>query len=193
MEKVRNFMLLYNLEKETMLKVISKSKIMVYKPNEILFYQNSTPLYLYLVLSGEISFKKYSNTDLLTMIGSEENIILSKKYFDIKYLDTKMSLPFLHKLRDTAFHNFQEVSYKKIFTCGDVIGDENLIFSDDEEENEENDKGAKEENIEIDTKPMEQIFEIVLNNKIEIKESAVSQEKIRKKNNKKIKWVKYYI
>ena len=73
------------------------------------------------------------------------------------------------------------------------IGDENLIFSDDEEENEENDKGAKEENIEIDTKPMEQIFEIVLNNKIEIKESAVSQEKIRKKNNKKIKWVKYYI
>ena len=127
MEKVRNFMLLYNLEKETMLKVISKSKITVYKPNEILFYQNSTPLNLYLVLSGEISFKKYSNTDLLTMIGSEENIILSKKYFDIKYLDSKMSLPFLHKLRDTAFHNFQEVSYKKIFTCGDVIGDENLI------------------------------------------------------------------
>ena len=127
MEKVRNFMLLYNLEKETMLKVISKSKITVYKPNEILFYQNSTPLNLYLVLSGEISFKKYSNIDLLTMIGSEENIILSKKYFDIKYLDTKMSLPFLHKLRDTAFHNFQEVSYKKIFTCGDVIGDENLI------------------------------------------------------------------
>ena len=127
MDKVRNFMLLYNLEKETMLKVISKSKITVYKPNEILFYQNSIPLNLYLVLSGEISFKKYSNIDLLTMIGSEENIIFSKKYFDIKYLDSKMSLPFLHKLRDTAFHNFQEVSYKKIFTCGDVIGDENLI------------------------------------------------------------------
>ena len=91
-----------------------------------------------------------------------------------------------------------DIKNSSIFIIGGMdsfkyIGDENLIFSDDEEENEENDKGAKEENIEIDTKPMEQIFEIVLNNKIEIKESAVSQEKIRKKNNKKIKWVKYYI
>ena len=108
----------------------------------------------------------------------------------------KIDIPFLPKLFGHKLN--LDIKNSSIFIIGGMdsfkyIGDENLIFSDDEEENEENDKGAKEENIEIDTKPMEQIFEIVLNNKIEIKESAVSHEKIRKKNNKKIKWVKYYI
>ena len=74
------------------------------------------------------------------------------------------------------------------------IGDENLIFSDDEdEEDEEDDKKIKEEKIEINTKPMEQIFEIVLNNKKEMKEPLNQLEKIEKKINKKIRWVKYYI
>ena len=44
---------------------------------------------------------------------------------------------------------------------------------------------------------MEQIFEIVLNNKPEnkdIKEVTLEQgERVKKKNNKKFKWVKYYI
>ncbi len=74
------------------------------------------------------------------------------------------------------------------------IGDENLIFSDDEEEDEENEKGIKQQNIEIETKPMEQVFEIVLNNKKEKKEIAsIEEKKIRKRLDKKIKWVKYYL
>ena len=75
------------------------------------------------------------------------------------------------------------------------IGDENLIFSDDEEEDEENDK-LKEQYVEMNTKPMENVFEIVLNNKIEKKEEEVAKEqevKQRKKINKKFKWIKYYI
>ena len=77
------------------------------------------------------------------------------------------------------------------------IGDENLIFSDDEEENEENDKDNKEKNVEIITKPMEQVFEIVLNNKIETSTPSVPEynEIVRnkKKVNKKIKWLKYHV
>ena len=77
------------------------------------------------------------------------------------------------------------------------IGDENLIFSDDEEENEENDKDNKEKNVEIDTKPMEQVFEIVLNNEIETSTPSVPEynEIVRnkKKVNKKIKWLKYHV
>ena len=71
-------MVLYNITKETMIEVISKSRIISYKSNEIIFYQNSTPFNLYLVLSGEISLKKYSSLDLLTMIGSETNIKLTR-------------------------------------------------------------------------------------------------------------------
>ena len=87
------------------------------------------------------------------------------------------------------------------------IGDENLIFSDDEnEEDEDDDKKIKEEKIELNTKPMEQIFEIVLNN-LEKDAPApaiipsltiaaptpVPLDKSEKKINKKIRWVKYYI
>ena len=48
----------------------------------------------------------------------------------------------------------------------------------------------------MNTKPMENVFEIVLNNKIEKKEEEVAKEqevKQRKKINKKFKWVNYYI
>ena len=46
------------------------------------------------------------------------------------------------------------------------IGDKNLVISDEEEdeEEEENDKNLSEKNNDIITKPMEQIFELVLNN-----------------------------
>ena len=77
------------------------------------------------------------------------------------------------------------------------IGDENLVFSDEEdEEDEEEEKKIREEIIEIKTKPMEQIFEIVLNNKpekIDPPQKKDLQGKIEKKMNKKKKWVKYYI
>ena len=73
------------------------------------------------------------------------------------------------------------------------IGDENLIHSEDEEE-EENDKIIKEENVELNTKPMEQIFEIVLNN-FNCKEYKEEMPVIKNKNRKVIKnlkWLKYY-
>ena len=127
LEKVRNFMLLYNIDKETMEEVLSKSKIMLYKANEIIFYQNSTPLNLYLVLSGEISFKKYSNMDLLTMIGSEANIIPSKRYSDMKYRNSKMSRQSLQTMRSSAFKNYQEDTNKKPLICGDFFCEQNLV------------------------------------------------------------------
>ena len=75
------------------------------------------------------------------------------------------------------------------------IGDENLIYSDDEEDEEENDKVISKENIEVKTKPMEQIFEIVLNN-FDCQKYKEDIPVIRNKKRKivqNIKWLKYYI
>ena len=107
--------------------VISKSRITLYKTNEIIFYQNSPPLNLYLVLSGEISLKKYSPLDLLTMIGSEANIVISKKYSDLKYRNGKMSHQSLQSMRNSAFKNYQEDMNKKLLVYGDFFFEENLV------------------------------------------------------------------
>ena len=109
----------------------------------------------------------------------------------------KIEIPFLPKLFGHKL--ILDIDNWSIFIIGGMdsfkyIGDENLIFSDDEEEDEENEKGIKQQNIEIETKPMEQVFEIVLNNKKEKKEIAsIEEKKIRKRLDKKIKWVKYYL
>lgn len=122
----------------------------------------------------------------------------------------KIEIPFLPKLFGHKL-NINKDSMS-IFIIGGMdsfkyIGDENLIFSDDEnEEDEDDDKKIKEEKIELNTKPMEQIFEIVLNN-LEKDAPApaiipsltiaaptpVPLDKSEKKINKKIRWVKYYI
>ena len=120
-------MLLYNIDEETMIEVISKSKIMLYKPNEIIFYQNATPLYLYLILNGEVSFKKYSNSDLLTMIGSESNIVLSRRYTDNKCRNSKITRQTLQSMRNSAVKNYQVKITKKSLKCGDFFGEENLV------------------------------------------------------------------
>ena len=123
-------MLLYNIDKETMEEVISKSKIMLYQPNEIIFYQNSTPLNLYLVLNGEISFKRYSSLDLLTMIGSEANIIPSKRYSNIKYRNSKMSRQSLQSMRNSAFKNYQEdTSQKHCHSIGNIFPSDIVLIS----------------------------------------------------------------
>ena len=111
----------------------------------------------------------------------------------------KVEIPFLPKLFGHKLN--LDVDNWSIFIIGGMdsfkyIGDENLIFSDDEEEDDENEKESKKENIEIDTKPMEQIFEIVLNNKKEIKETLSPSSKteiIKKKKSKKPRWINYYI
>ena len=111
----------------------------------------------------------------------------------------KIEIPFLPKLFGHKLNlDFEQGS---IFIIGGMdsfkyIGDENLIYSDDEEEEDENDKNIKEENIEVVTKPMEQIFEIVLNN-YECKEYKETEPiPIVKKQRKiihKLKWLKYHI
>ena len=108
----------------------------------------------------------------------------------------KIEIPFLPKLFGHKL--VLDNNNWSIFIMGGMdsfkyIGDENLIFSDDEEEDEENEKVIKTEVVEIETKPMEQIFEIVLNFKIDKKVPTFKEEIGRKKLNKKIKWVKYYI
>ena len=111
----------------------------------------------------------------------------------------KVEIPFLPKLFGHKLN--LDVDNWSIFIIGGMdsfkyIGDENLIFSDDEEEDDENEKESKKENIEIDTKPMEQIFEIVLNNKKETKETLTPSSKteiIKKKKSKKPRWVNYCV
>ena len=51
-----------------MIKVLYESKIKKYEKNELIYYQNSDPHELYLVLSGEIVFKIFSEDDLLKII-----------------------------------------------------------------------------------------------------------------------------
>ena len=119
-------------------------------------------------------------------------------YYFKEYKFEKIEIPFLPKLFGHKL--ILDKDKWSIFIMGGMdtfkyIGDENLIFSDDEEEDEESDK-LKEQYVEMNTKPMENVFEIVLNNKIEKKEEEVAKEqevKQRKKINKKFKWVKYYI
>ena len=117
----------------------------------------------------------------------------------------KVEIPFLPKLFGHKLNlDFENGS---IFIIGGMdsfkfLGDENLIYSEDEEEDEENDKIIKEENenVEIPTKPMEQIFEIVLNNFDkyniikEVKEEDENKFKnAKRKKIKNLKWLKYYI
>ena len=110
----------------------------------------------------------------------------------------KVEIPFLPKLFGHKLN--LDCEHGSIFIIGGMdsfkyIGDENIIHSDDEEEEDENDKIIKEENIELNTKPMEQVFEIVLNNFV-CKEFKEDKPIIKNKNRKVIKnlkWLKYYI
>ena len=110
----------------------------------------------------------------------------------------RVDIPFLPKL----FGHKLNLDYEhgSIFIIGGMdsfkyIGDENLIFSDDEEEDEENDKIIKQENIEVITKPMEQIFEIVLKNLAckEYKEDIPEVKNKKRKVIKNLRWLKYII
>ena len=110
----------------------------------------------------------------------------------------KIEIPFLPKLFGHKLN--LNVEQGSIFIIGGMdsfkyIGDENLIHSDDEEEEEENDKIIKEENVELNTKPMEQVFEIVLNNFNckEFKEEIPVNKNKNRKVIKNLKWLKYYI
>ena len=72
-----------------------------------------------------------------------------------------------------------------------------MIYNDDDEEEEkdEENKIIKEEKAEIETKPMEQIFEIVLNNFAcqEYKENLPVVKNIKRKKIKNVKWIKFYV
>ena len=112
----------------------------------------------------------------------------------------RIDIPFLPKLFGHKLNLDFEIG--SIFIIGGMdsfkyIGDENLIFSDNEEEDDdENDKVIKEENVEvIITKPMEQIFEIVLKDYIcqEYKENPPIVNNKKRKVIKNLKWLKYYI
>ena len=112
----------------------------------------------------------------------------------------RIDIPFLPKLFGHKLNLDFEIG--SIFIIGGMdsfkyIGDENLIFSDNEEEDDdENDKVIKEENVEvIITKPMEQIFEIVLKDYIcqEYKDNPPIVNNKKRKVIKNLKWLKYYI
>ena len=109
-----------------MIEVISKSSIYIYKSNDIIYYQNSQPLNLFLILEGEVYFRKYSNFDLLAMIGGEENIIISKKYS--KNLNSKMNKKNMLNLRNNAFNKgMEDINNRNKLVCGDFFGEENLM------------------------------------------------------------------
>ena len=119
-------MLLYNIDEQTMIEIISKSIINLYNSNDIIYYQNSQPIKMFLILNGEVCFKKYSNLDLLAMIGGEDNIVISKRFRQIN--NTKMTKSNLLFLRYNAFIKGKEdINNKNILTCGDFFGEENLL------------------------------------------------------------------
>ena len=63
-----------------MIKVLYESKVKKYEKNELIYYQNSEPYALYLVLSGEIVFKIFSEDDLLKIINASNGVHPRKKY-----------------------------------------------------------------------------------------------------------------
>ena len=121
-------MLLNSIDENTMIEVISKSILIIYKPNDLIYYQNSQPLNFFLILEGEIYFRKYSKVDLLAMIGGEENIIISKKYS--KEQNTKMNKENLLNLRNKAlFKGIEDKNNNKYLECGEFFGEENLLMN----------------------------------------------------------------
>ena len=62
-----------------MIKVLYESKVKKYEKNELIYYQNSEPYELYLLLSGEIIFKIFSEDDLLKIINASNGIHPRKK------------------------------------------------------------------------------------------------------------------
>ena len=119
-------MLLYSIEENVMIDVLSKSTLFLYNANEILYYQNSYPLNLYLILQGEVCFRKYSNFELLTMIGGEENIVISKKYTKIR--NSKMNKKdMLKKRNSTLVKGKEDINNKNYLKCGEFFGEDNLI------------------------------------------------------------------
>ena len=119
-------MLLYNIEESTLIEVFSKSTLSLYKPNDIIFYQNSQPYNLYLVLKGEVCFKRYKNLDLLAMINGEQNILISVR--NRKDNNPKMSKENMLFLRYNALlHGKEDKKHRKILRCGQFFGEENLV------------------------------------------------------------------
>ena len=111
-----------------MLEVISKSMIYIYNTNDIIYYQNSMPSNLFLILNGEVCFKKYNNLEIFAMIGGEENIIISKR----RYTDNnaKVIKKSMIDLRNHAFNKGKEDSNKKNgLSCGNFFGEENLVYN----------------------------------------------------------------
>ena len=68
-----------------MIKVLSEGIIRTYEKDEIIYYQNSEPYFLFLVLSGEIIFKVFKTDDLLKIVNASTNIIPRKDYLFKRY------------------------------------------------------------------------------------------------------------
>jgi len=118
-------MLLYNIKESTLIEVFSKSALSLYKPNDIIFYQNSQPYNLYLVLKGEVCFKRYKNLDLLAMINGEQNILISVRNRNDN--NPKMSRENMLYLRYNALlHGKEDKNHRKIIRCGEFFGEQNL-------------------------------------------------------------------
>ena len=75
---------LYAIDEKTMIEIFFKSIIFLYKSNDIVYYQNYPLLNAFLIQRGEVCFKKNTKFDLLAMIGGEENIVISKKFYHNK-------------------------------------------------------------------------------------------------------------
>ena len=121
-------------------------------------------------------------------------------YYFNENIFEKVEIPILPKLFGHKLNLDTEKG--SIFIIGGMdsfkyLGDENLICTDDDEDDDENpeNKIVKEDWEELQTTPMVNVFEIVLNNYINVNKKENSEvkaiEKIR--NNKKIKWIKYYV
>ena len=120
-------MKLYKIDKELIIKVLSEGIIKRYEKNEIIYYQNSDPFYLFLVLSGEIIFKIFKTEDMLKIVNASNTIIprkegLCKKY----YFSVKQKIIELSRL---AFENGRiDTKIKEPTNYGTFFNEEKLAL-----------------------------------------------------------------
>ena len=109
-----------------MIKVLSEGLIHNYEKNEFIYYQNNEPHSLYLVLSGEIIFKIYTNEDLLKIINGSKDIIPRKKSFKSSYSYFKQRL---YERRIQAIENgIIDKNIKEKVTFGTFFNEEKLAL-----------------------------------------------------------------
>ena len=110
-----------------MIKVLSEGIIRTYEKDEIIYYQNSEPYFLFLVLSGDIIFKVFKTDDLLKIVNASTNIIPRKDFlFKRHYSSIKQKII---EVSRKAFENgIIDKNIRDLTTFGAFFNEEKLAL-----------------------------------------------------------------